>query len=283
MGERFDLGKTLRTEHYQQAIVLPNSLKSALIPLFANIPIRTGWRGEMRYGLLNDIRLLIKKNYPLMVQRFVALAYDSDMLADNSKLHADNLPRPMLQIDAGNVDALYQRYHLPINRPLLALCPGAEFGPAKRWPEKQYAQVASVFIDRGWQVALFGSENDREVTKNIVQRVPESQAANCINLAGKTVLSEAIDILSRATAVVSNDSGLMHIAAALNRPMVVVYGSTSASFTPPLSDNVNVAQVDVDCRPCFQRECPLNEQQGRLKCLTQLTAESVISALDSLL
>ena len=283
LGERMELGRRLSRNSYQQAIVLPNSFKSALIPLFADIPLRTGWRGEMRYFLLNDIRLLIKRRYPLMVQRFVALAYDSDLVFDASQLQLNNLPYPSLRIDAQQVESLYERFPLQKNLPLLALCPGAEFGSSKRWPETNFAQVAAMFIHRGWQVALMGSANDRGVADAIEQQLPTLDRKKCSNLAGETSLSEAIDLLSQAGAVVSNDSGLMHIAAALHRPLVVVYGSTSPAFTPPLSHNVSVQSVAVDCGPCFKRECPLSEKQGRLTCLKQLTADTVINALDELL
>jgi lipopolysaccharide heptosyltransferase II len=283
LNERFTLGKSLRSEAYSQAIVLPNSLKSALVPMFANIPIRTGWRGEMRYGLLNDIRLLVKRHYPLMVQRFVALAYDNELPYDSDLLKWEQLPRPKLQINVGNTETLYQRFGLDIGKPVLALCPGAEFGPAKRWPEQHYADVAKHYLEKGWQVALFGSANDQAVAQAILSSLSLVQRNHCISLAGQTQLSEAVDLLAQAAGVVSNDSGLMHIAAALGRPMVVVYGSTSADFTPPLSDNVKIEQIDVDCGPCFKRECPLSEKQNPLKCLTGLRPERIIAALDQII
>ncbi|WP_101758462.1 lipopolysaccharide heptosyltransferase II [Oceanicoccus sp. KOV_DT_Chl] len=274
LGMRMQLGKTLQRERYDQSIVLPNSLKSALVPMFAEIPERTGWRGEMRYFLLNDIRLLIKRNYPLMVQRFVALAYPPG--AELPK----QLPYPKLVVNQDNVPQLLQANKLGSDQPFLALCPGAEFGPAKRWPEAHYAAVAATYIQRGWQVAIFGSANDHAVAESIKAALPLEQRPACINLAGQTALSEAVDILSMAAAVVSNDSGLMHVAAALQRPMVVVYGSTSPEFTPPLGDNVAVVQLSVDCGPCFKRECPLTE--NAMKCLRELKPEQVIQSLDSL-
>ncbi|MCR8922109.1 lipopolysaccharide heptosyltransferase II [Dasania sp. GY-MA-18] len=266
------LGQQLAREHYQQAILLPNSFKSALVPFFAEIPERTGWRGEMRYFLLNDIRLLNKKRYPLMVQRFVALAYKP-----GAEL-PQHLPRPSLQVDEANAQAVVAKFGLA-DKPFLALCPGAEFGPAKRWPEQHYAAVAQQFIQRGWRVALFGSANDVAVAETIQGLLSAEARQHCISVAGQTSLAEAVDLLAKASAVVSNDSGLMHIAAALARPMVVVYGSTSPGFTPPLSDNVRVEQLAVDCGPCFKRECPL----GHLKCLQDLAASRVINSLDQLL
>lgn len=276
LGMRYRLGKSLSIENYDQAIVLPNSLKSALIPAFASIPVRTGWRGEMRYGLLNDIRLLHKKTYPLMVQRFVALAYAANTQLDKV------LPRPALSIDQAGIAAVLAKFKINQQQSLLALCPGAEFGPAKRWPDQHFAKVAATFAARGWQVGLFGSAKDEKVASDIIAQLPEALQPHCINLAGQTELAEAVDIMSQAAAVVSNDSGLMHIAAALNRPMVVVYGSTSPAFTPPLNDNVVIEQLLVDCGPCFKRECPLPEKQQPMKCLIDLKPEKIIAALDQL-
>jgi heptosyltransferase-2 len=277
LGARFNLARSLATEKYDQAIVLPNSLKSALIPLIAGIPRRTGWRGEMRFGLLNDIRLLNKKLYPLMVQRFVALAFSSDAPPP------ENCPPPALITDSTSVDGLFEKYQIDKTLPLLALCAGAEFGPSKRWPEKHFAAVAKEYITRGWQVGLFGSANDKLLSDDIRSLLSDAEQKKCINLAGETALSEAVDILSKAAAVVSNDSGLMHICAALNRPMAVVYGSTSPEFTPPLSEKFVIKKLDVECAPCFQRECPLSEKDGRMKCLQELKPDEVIAGLDTLL
>lgn len=272
LAERRQLGHSLRPTKYDQAILLPNSLKSALIPWFAKIPLRTGWKGEMRYGLLNDVRILDKQHYPLMIQRFAALAYPNGAVLPNK------LPFPALQIQQDGLGALRGKFCLQSQRKILALCPGAEFGPAKRWPEQHYAAVAEQKINEGWQVWLLGSAKDEIVADSIIKLLPQAQQAYALNLAGITQLAEAIDLLSAADAVVSNDSGLMHIAAALNRPLAVVYGSTSPKFTPPLSDDVAVHSVPVDCGPCFKRECPL----GHLKCLNELEPQRVIESLAKL-
>ncbi len=271
LGVRKKIGHELRGK-YQQAILLPNSWKSALVPFFADIPQRTGWRGEMRYGLLNDIRVLDKETYPLMIERFAALALP---------MHAqlpEQLPYPLLHIHADQREAAIKKHGLQLDRPVLALCPGAEFGPAKRWPERHYAAVAQERIAAGEQVWIFGSEKDAEVAESIRNALPESQRVSCHHLAGKTKLAEAIDLLSCASAVVSNDSGLMHIAAALNRPLVAVYGSSSPQFTPPLADAVEIVRLGLDCSPCFKRECPL----VHLNCLNNLPPERVLAALSNL-
>lgn len=273
LGGRLALARGLVPKRFDRAIVLPNSFKSALIPAFAGIPVRTGWRGEMRFGLLNDIRLLDRRRYPLMVQRFVALAWPPGQALP------DPLPRPRLRADPERLAALRERFELEPSIPVLALCPGAEFGPAKRWPERHYAAVAQTLIARGWQVWLLGSAHDREVAEAIVAQLAPEQRASARNLAGATELADAVDLLAAASLVVSNDSGLMHIAAALDRPLVVVYGASSPAFTPPLSECAETLAIPVDCGPCFQRECPKRHH----KCLEDLRPELVLAAAERLL
>ncbi|TDG15837.1 lipopolysaccharide heptosyltransferase II [Seongchinamella unica] len=271
LGRRWKLGRALRSEGYGQAILLPNSFKSALLPLFAGIPRRTGWRGEFRYGLLNDLRVLDQQTYPLMVEQFAALG-----LEPGAPLPAQ-LPPPRLVVDPAQVAGCREKFLRQSDRPLLALCPGAEFGWAKRWPTQHYAELARHYLDQGWQVVLFGSANDQPVTAEILAACGDSD--RCLDLAGKTTLAEAVDMLSLATAVVSNDSGLMHIAAALSRPLVVVYGPTSPGFTPPLNVNSDVVVSDIDCAPCFQRECPLQHH----RCMRDTPASLLAAKLDALL
>lgn len=267
--QRYRLGKSLREKQYQQVIVLPNSLKSALIPFWAKIPKRTGYVGEMRRGLLNDVRQLDKQLLTMTVQRFVALAYPAD-----SKALPVILP-PELSINADNIDQALQR--LGLNRPkqsLLVLCPGAEFGSAKRWPQEYYATVARDRIEQGWQVWIMGSDKDIEVADQIVNQLGDA----CVSLAGKTRLEDAIDLMSLAQVVVSNDSGLMHVAAALNRKLIAIYGSSDPGFTPPLNSQASILRLGLECSPCFKRECPL----GHLNCLRNLQPDRVISLIESM-
>lgn len=271
LGERRRIGQQLHGQ-YQQAIILPNSLKSALTPFFAKIPKRTGWKGEMRYGLLNDLRPLDKQRYPLMIERFMALAYP--LGAELPKPY----PQPELQVDEQLREQALAEHGLHTDLPILALCPGAEFGQAKRWPAEYYAQVAEHYIRQGWQVWVFGSKNDQPVGEEIRQQLIPGLREEVANLAGNTALAQAIDLMSCASAVISNDSGLMHVAAALQRPLVAIYGSTSTGFTPPLTDTVAVVRTGIDCSPCFQRTCKF----GHYKCLTELPASMVIEALDNL-
>ncbi len=266
LRERYRIGKSLREKKYTQAIVLPNSFKSALIPFFANIPQRTGWRRELRGLILNDVRTLDKKKYPLMIEQFMALG-----LPKNAPLPLVH-PLPKLAISLTAQSATLQKYQLsnPV-RPVLAICPGAEFGPAKRWPENYYADVANQKLNAGWDVWIFGSPKDVPVAETIMNLTQQ----RCISFAGKTRLEEAVDLLALAAAVVSNDSGLMHIAAALDKPLVAVYGPTSAAFTPPLNKSAKVLTLQLECQPCFQRECPLKHH----RCMKELTPQGVINTL----
>lgn len=269
-SERRQLGHSLRSQAYDHAIVLPNSWKSALIPWFAKIPVRTGWLGELRYGLLNDIRKLQKDVLPLMVQRFVALAYAQ---GSHYEVEPDQCPAPLLMVDQSNKSALLSQFSLTQDRPVLVLCPGAEFGPAKQWPAAHYAVLAEAVVEQGWQVWLMGSAADADIASEI--RAKAGKLAEIHNLCGKTSLEQAIDLMSLADQVVSNDSGLMHIASALNRPLVALYGATSPQFTPPLSVAAKVLSIDVDCGPCFKRECPF----GHHRCMRDLPPEKVIKTI----
>ena len=230
--ERVDLGKELKRKNYDQAIVLPNSLKSALVPYFSEIPIRTGWRGEMRYFLLNDMRILDKNIFPRMVDRFVALAFKK-----NEDLPL-SIPYPSLKTDKENLDLLRVNFKIDLTSPLICLCPGAEFGPAKRWPTKYYSKVANEYLKKNWQVILLGSMNDVRIGKEIKSNI--NKESGFLNLIGQTKLVDTIDILSSANLVLTNDSGLMHIAASVDTPLVALYGPTSPEFTPPLSNRVKV-------------------------------------------
>lgn len=264
LSTRYQLGKRLKAKHYDQAIVLPNSFKSALIPWFAAIPKRTGWRGECRYVVLNDVRHLDKKRYPLMIEQYMALG-----LPPNAPLPT-HYPQPAFHVSEQSRAATLAK-HQPVwrGRPVLALCAGAEYGPAKRWPQEYYAQVANEHLAKGWDVWLFGSQKDRPITEKIMALTDH----RCENISGRLQLAETIDLLSLVSGVVTNDSGLMHIAAALQKPLVALYGSTSPAFTPPLSTDANILQLTLDCQPCFARECPLNHH----RCMRELTPDRVLA------
>jgi heptosyltransferase-2 len=264
--ERIKFGKSLRHEGYSQAIILTNSFKSAILPFAANIPQRTSFLGEMRYGLVNDIRPLDKTKLPRTVDRFVTLG-----LGQNVPLPAQ-IANPSLIADAKNALSTLQRLGLakPMTK-VLGLCPGAEYGEAKRWPAEYYAEVARDALNKGWQVWLFGSDKDIPVT-TAINEITDNQ---CLNLGGKTKLGEAIDLMSLCDAVVSNDSGLMHVAAALDKKLVAIYGSSDPHHTPPMSSKAVVEYLGLECSPCFERECPLLH----LNCLKHIEPTKVIQRL----
>lgn len=273
LGLRRRIGRALRAVGYAQSIVLPNSFKSALVPWFARIPQRTGWRGEMRYGLLNDLRPVAAMPR-LQVERFSALGFPAGTgSARDSRAHSA-LPPPRLVASPAN--ALRRCLGLDGERPVLALCPGAEFGPAKRWPAAHFAAVAAARIDTGWQVWLIGGPGDAVLTRQICDRLGASARPHCHDLAGRTTLGEAVDLLACAEAVLCNDSGLMHVSAALGRPLVAIYGSSSPQFTPPLGARAVVLSPVIDCAPCFARECRF----GHYRCLAEHSPQHALQALD---
>ena len=267
LGKRWALGRELATEGYDQAILLPNSLKSALVPFFARIPLRTGFRGEMRYALVNDLRLLDEAALPMTVQRFVALGRPADAPPP------PDFPNPRLLADAANQASLHGRLGLDDDRPGIAFMPGAEYGPAKQWPLPHYATLARELVERGYQVWILGSTKDHPAAEAIAADTPRVH-----NLAGRTQLGDAVDLIALADAAVSNDSGLMHVAAALDVPLVAIYGSSSPEHTPPLSQKVSIRYLGLDCSPCFKRVCPL----GHTRCLADISPDSVLQALDTL-
>ncbi len=266
LGKRFRLGDALRRKVYDWAIVLPRSLKSALIPFWARAVIRAAARPPMRYGLLNDIRPLDKSVLPMTVQRFVALGLPVDAPLPPA------IPQPHLVVTEEHKSAARQKSLGNGDATLLALCPGAEYGSAKRWPAEYFAELARYHIGKGGQVILLGSGKDSPVTAEIAAQVNSSA---CLDLAGKTSMQEVLALLALADQVVSNDSGLMHVAAAVGSPVIALYGSSDPNHTPPLSDKAQILHLGLSCSPCFKRECPL----GHLDCLKKITPDQVISLL----
>lgn len=256
---RFDAAKRLRQHGFDQAIVLPGSLKSALAPALAGIPRRTGFRGEARFGLVNDMRRLDTRVMPRLVDRFAALA--------------DTTPTPPhLRPDERERSRLLAALGIDLARPAVALCPGAEYGPAKRWPAEHFAELAALCANAGADVWVLGGAADRRAAAIIAQRGPVR------DLTGRTSLAEVVDVLSAASGAVANDSGLMHVAGALDVPLVAVFGSTSPTFTPPLGDRAAVVERQLDCRPCFARECRLRH----LDCLRGVRPARVFAELGRL-
>jgi heptosyltransferase-2 len=257
------LARTLRRNRYTRALVLPNSWKSALVPWLARIPRRTGYVGEARWGLLNDARRLDARRLPRLVDRFAALAARPGDLVPLP-------PAPILVPDAANRAAVSDALALHADRPVAILCPGAEYGPAKRWPPTHFAKLAARFAADGMAVWLVGSPNDTLAAAAVLEAAG-TDARRVRDLTGRTDLGSAIDVLSLASIVVSNDSGLMHAAAAVGARLVALFGSSSPVYTPPLSALARVARIDIACSPCFERECPL----GHFRCMRDLAPRTV--------
>ena len=268
LAKRFALGRRLRDEQYQRAIVMPRSFKSALVPFLARIPVRTGFRGEWRYGLLTDIRPLDKAYLDQTVKRFLALGIES----------GESLPPPplpALAVDETNRADLLQRFNLTTDPAPVTLMPGASFGPAKCWPLEYYANLASQVRAQGRPVWVLGGEQDRAAGE-LIQGENESEIHN---LCGLTRLEDTVDLLSMAAVTVTNDSGLMHVAAATANHVVAVYGSTSPDFTPPLTEHKTIQYLGLDCSPCFERVCPL----GHFRCMNDISPTAVAAAVEAAL
>ena len=274
---RREFARHIAAQHYARAFVLPNSFKSALLPWFADIRNITGYRGEKRGWIISDCRDLNANALPLMTERFAWLAQPRATPLERP------VPYPRLKIDIVARAKLLAALDLNTGKPIVAFCPGAEFGPAKRWPVRHFATLAQTLAQQGKQVWLFGSDKDAAITRAIMHAcgdVPGDVCGEvCHDLAGKTGLDDAIDLLSLASHVVTNDSGLMHIACAVGVPVSALYGSSSPDFTPPLSDTARTLwfkdELKLDCSPCFKRECPL----GHFNCMNLMTPEHVMATM----
>ncbi len=272
LGERWKLAKTLREKKYAEAYVLPNTLKYALIPWMAGIPRRIGYQGEMRYGLINMMHHDNADSPRPMVQFYAALADAPARFLPRPAV----LPRPAMHVSDETAAQVLSRMKNAPEMPYVVFAPGAEFGPAKRWPTERFAELAAQVRAAYPQVKilLLGSGKDKEVCDAIVAAAPEVQ-----NLAGATSLKEAIVLIAKASAMVTNDSGLMHIGAALKRPLVAVYGPTDPRHTPPLSDLAKILWLHLECAPCQKRECPL----GHHRCMREISADRVWEPLNVML
>jgi heptosyltransferase-2 len=203
------------------------------------------------------------------VQRYVAHAYT------NSLSEPPAIPYPALQVDSDNQQKLLERFDLTLDRPVVCMMPGAEYGPAKQWPLAYYKQLAEMLVENGWQIWLLGSDKDKAAGEEI------SGVENIYNLCGQTKLVDTIDLLARANSVVSNDSGLMHVAAAVGVEVNVIYGSSTPEYTPPLTavENKKIFYLDMDCSPCFDRVCKF----GHYDCLKNITADTVYVSINEVM
>lgn len=270
LRQRWQQGRQLRERAFDQAFILPRTFKTALIPFFARIPVRIGFGGELRSWLLTDARQRLPRTVNGQIADQTVRRYLSLGLAAGEAI--ESVPEPRLTIDDANRFALLDQLGLSTASPIIALAPGAEFGPAKQWPVDHYGELARQLMSQGKQVWVFGSPKDKATGEAIAERAP-----GLINLCGKTKMEDAIDLLSLADAIVANDSGLMHVGAAVGIHVVGLFGSTSPEFTPPLTANATILRTGIDCSPCFKRVCPY----GHTRCLTELPVSWVMNALTS--
>jgi len=261
-GRRRRIAQSLRAASYDRAIVLPRSFKAALIPWLARIPRRTGFRGESRFWLINDVRPFDARVLDMTVKRFAALGLEPGETLGP-------IPDPALSISADNGRRVMADLGVDPGRPVIAMMPGAEYGPAKCWPLPHFSTLAQKLDEAGFAVWLLGSAKDADSGAQIAA---DSRA---VNLCGRTSLEDVIDLLAQAEQAVSNDSGLMHVAAAAGTHVHGVYGSSSPKFTPPLTKSCDIHYLDLDCSPCFERECPL----GHLKCLNDLRPDAIFEKI----
>lgn len=264
--QRKTLGKSLIKENYTHSITLPRSWKSALVPYFAKAKKRTGFIGEQRYFILNDWRKLNKKTLDQTVKRYVALGLNA-----KEDINAIDIPQPKLNISLENFNYLQASLSLDKERPAIALMPGAEYGPAKQWPLQHFQQLAEALVKQGFQVWVLGSAKDKPAGDFISQ----INHAFIYNLCGKTQLADTVDLLSQVQHAVSNDSGLMHVAAAVSVKIHAIYGSSSPNYTPPLTDNKIIYNLNLDCSPCFKKVCPL----GHTNCLKDINEDTILNGI----
>ncbi len=279
-GLRKQLARQLEEHQYDACYVLPNSLKSALIPWLANIPFRIGYRGEMRFGLINiALDNPSKINRPPMAKHYLAL---SDALDHSPEMNVNETGNPKLNISLEAKESISAKLQAASikEKTIFVLCPGAEYGVTKRWPADHFAALAQQLIthEPDVHVILLGSNGDHAMAESIrTQAKNDLHIHNIHNWCGKTSLDEAIALIGMSKILVSNDSGLMHIGAALKVPQVAIFGSSDPNHTPPLSNMAKVLWLNLPCSPCHKRECPL----GHLKCLKEISPENVLDAIQS--
>ena len=277
-GLRKQLARQLELNQYDACFVLPNSFKSALIPWLANIPLRIGYRGEMRFGLINfALDNPSKTNRPPMANHYLALC---NVISHSKDIDSDQSADPQLNISTIAKQSVSNKLQAAAieNKSIYVLCPGAEYGVTKRWPTEHFATLAQQLITNNADahVILLGSKGDYTLGEGI--RAQANDDPKIYNWCGDTSLDEAIALIGMSKALVSNDSGLMHIGAALKVPQVAIFGSSDPHHTPPLSAKAKVIYLNLPCSPCHKRECPL----GHLKCLKDISPENVFEVIQNL-
>lgn len=269
---RRSTARELKKQAYDMAFVLPNSMKSALIPWLAGIPTRIGYQGEYRFGLIN-----VSLPNPSRQARTPMMEHYAKLLggALDQISNPQNLPSPKLSIDSTLTQWARGRIEEIGGVPLYVFAPGAEYGSAKRWPTSHFAQLANQILEGNpdAKIIILGSRADHVLGQEIVQSTNLSDRIH--NWCGAIRLDQSMALIAQSTCLISNDSGLMHIGAALSIPQIAIFGSSNPKHTPPLSPKAQIIWLGLDCSPCYQRTCPL----GHLNCLNQIDSQRVYSML----
>ena len=258
--KRLRLAKEIKKSSYDRSIVLSRSLKSSLIPYFAKIPIRTGELGELRYLLINDLKEFSKESRRKTASRYIS------MYSDNNEELSENY-YPSLDSNSENIKNLSEKYDLKKDKKVIIFAPGAAFGPSKMWPVNKFRELGKK-LNNDFKILILGSNNEKSIGNDIVTN------KNMVNLCGKTSIADAVDLMHISKFCVSNDSGLMHLAAATNTKSISIYGSTSPDFTPPLTKNKDIHYKGISCSPCFEKKC----KYGHYNCLVDIHSDDVFKS-----
>ncbi len=248
---------------YGQAIVIPRSFKAALLPYWARIPQRTGFGPSTRLGLINDVR----PRPPGIRERMA-------QLASSAPAAVESVPWPHLRTEAQALKEVRRQHGLDPDVPLVGLLPGAAYGPAKQWGTASFAELGALLAAEGRGICVLGTAQERSIGDAIAAAAPQ----HAVNLCGATTLDQAIDLIAGLDAVVSNDSGLLHVAAAVETPVVGIYGATSPDTHPPLIAERAVCSVRALCSPCGRRACPY----GSHACMAGIVPAEVFDVLRAL-
>ena len=257
--KRLNLARRIKG-NYDQSIVLSRSIKSALIPYFAKIPIRTGELGESRYILINDLKKFTKEDRRKTAFRYVSMFSKKEEVLDEKYY-------PSLQSDPENIEILSDKYKLNLDKKIIIFAPGAAFGPSKMWPVEKFKELGEK-LNKDFFILILGSNNEKNIGDKIVTN------KNMINLCGETSITDAVDLMHISEFCVSNDSGLMHLASATNTKSISIYGATSPELTPPLTSNKEIHYRGISCSPCFEKKC----KYGHYNCLVEIQADDVFKS-----
>ncbi len=262
----FEFGKGLRQHTYDRFYVLPPSFSSALMARASRANKQIGYKGSLRGLLLNHGRSYSSKH------RTQHLVVEYLQLLENWT--AEREIQPGLKISKAWLDKTLSELRHLLPDSFVCIAPGAIYGPAKQWPVEHFKALTDILDGKGISAVIIGTKDEIQLGENLVNATTKA-----LNLCGKTSLNQLIAILATSKALVSNDSGTMHIMAALQKPQVAIFGSTSTVWTSPVNKRADIIKLEIECSPCFKRVCPL----GHTNCLKQISAGQVWRGLEAIL